>query len=185
MQNVATTPATAPAIMHTRNRDLSGSRGRDGGCGSGLGMAASTRLLSQNHRELRQSQAISHGIANAFTAVFAKRLHGSPAKPIATFVVDYKSESVPRGTLVGAKCLAGRSVEPRVGPGGDSPLSPCLMSTLNLSSLIEHFAHLARQGVGSERLLQERNVGPQDAMVNDRVVGVAGHEQHLEVGLVE
>ena len=47
---------------------------------------------------------------------------------------------------------------------------------------VEHLAHLAREGGLRERLLDERRVGPDDPVAEDRLVGVAGHEQHPQAG---
>ena len=38
------------------------------------------------------------------------------------------------------------------------------------------------QRVGRKRLLQEFDAGIQLALMHDRVVGVAGHVQHLQLG---
>ena len=47
---------------------------------------------------------------------------------------------------------------------------------------VEHLAHLARQAVGVERLLQERDARLEHAVVSDRRVGVAGDVEHVRPG---
>src|ERR1019366_6623398 len=46
------------------------------------------------------------------------------------------------------------------------------------SASIEHLADLARQRTRRQRLLEIRHARVHDAVVQDRIVRVAGHEQH-------
>ena len=52
-------------------------------------------------------------------------------------------------------------------------------------SFVEQHAHLARQVVRAERLLQERNPRLEDAVVADRRVGVTGGVEDLVPGRID
>jgi hypothetical protein len=47
----------------------------------------------------------------------------------------------------------------------------------------QHRANLPGQRLRTERLLDERRALLQDPKVHDGVIGVAGHEKHLNAGL--
>src|SRR6266498_5336305 len=46
---------------------------------------------------------------------------------------------------------------------------------------VEHLAHFPGEGVGSEGLLKKGGARIEDSLVADRVIGVAGHEEHPHV----
>src|SRR4029077_9556013 len=59
--------------------------------------------------------------------------------------------------------------------------SPARIPWTRLSGrVVEHSSNLPRQGVWRERLLEERHIGSEYAAMDDRVVRVAGHVQHLD-----
>ena len=55
-------------------------------------------------------------------------------------------------------------------------------TAIALGGGVEHLAHLAREAGLRERLLDERGVGTDDPVAEDRLVGVARHEQHPQPG---
>jgi len=50
------------------------------------------------------------------------------------------------------------------------------------SGMVEHFAHFRHQRGRRERLLQERGIGQQVAVLHNRVIRVARHVKHLKAG---
>ena len=47
---------------------------------------------------------------------------------------------------------------------------------------VEDFADFAGEGSGSKRLGEELGVGIEDAVMDDGVFGVAGHEENFDAG---
>ena len=47
---------------------------------------------------------------------------------------------------------------------------------------VQHFAHLSRQGIGKERLLQKRGAGFRNPVVHHGFFGIPGNIQHAQFG---
>lgn len=64
----------------------------------------------------------------------------------------------------------------------DELLDPHGSGAASIPRSVEHLAHLTQQGFGPDGLLEKRNAGVECAVMNDRFVRVARHEQDLHRG---
>lgn len=96
------------------------------------------------------------------------------------FVAEIFGSAIARAAATGAVVVQMTNMHPAKTPGcmRDRPLSVVRCA---LSLGVQHFAYLRRQHRRRERLLQEGDVGVQDAVANDGIIGVTAYEEHLDL----